>query len=68
MYGQRATFFPRGLAGHLYWWAVAPFHGVVFGSMVRNITRRAVEFDGEGQVTAQADGETSAETPVEIAS
>ncbi|MBP7973123.1 MAG: SDR family oxidoreductase [Candidatus Nanopelagicales bacterium] len=68
VYGQRATFFPRGLAGHLYWWAVAPFHGVVFGSMVRNITRRAVEFDGEGQVTAQADGETSAETPVEIAS
>lgn len=37
----RAVFFPRGLAGHLYWWSVAPFHGVVFGSMVRNIGRAA---------------------------
>jgi hypothetical protein len=40
-YRQRAVFLPRGLAGHLYWWAVAPFHGVVFGGMVRNITRTA---------------------------
>jgi uncharacterized protein YbjT (DUF2867 family) len=38
---QRATFAPRGLAGHLYWWAVAPFHGVVFGGMLRNLTRAA---------------------------
>ena len=40
-YHQRAVFLPRGLVGHLYWWAVAPFHGVVFGGMVRNITRTA---------------------------
>ncbi len=38
---QRALFHPRGLAGHLYWWAVAPFHGVVFGGMARNIARAA---------------------------
>ena len=38
---QRAIFHPRGLAGHVYWWAVAPFHGVVFGGMLRNITRAA---------------------------
>jgi uncharacterized protein YbjT (DUF2867 family) len=38
---QRATFGPRGLLGHLYWWAVAPFHGVVFGGMLRNVTRAA---------------------------
>ncbi len=25
-YEQRAVFLPRGLAGHLYWAAVAPFH------------------------------------------
>ena len=24
-----------------YWWAVAPFHGIVFGSMARNIARAA---------------------------
>ncbi len=40
-YQQRAVFIPRGLAGHLYWWAVAPFHGAVFGGMARNITRTA---------------------------
>jgi uncharacterized protein YbjT (DUF2867 family) len=40
-YGQRAVFIPRGLLGHLYWWSVAPFHGVVFGGMVRNIARTA---------------------------
>ena len=40
-YRQRAVFLPRGLVGHLYWWAVAPFHGLVFGGMVRNITRTA---------------------------
>ena len=40
-YVQRAVFHPRGLVGHLYWWSVAPFHGIVFGSMVRNISRDA---------------------------
>jgi uncharacterized protein YbjT (DUF2867 family) len=38
---QRATFAPHGLAGHLYWWAIAAFHGVVFGGMIRGITRSA---------------------------
>ena len=38
---QRATFAPRGLTGHLYWWAIAVFHGVVFGGMIRGITRAA---------------------------
>jgi uncharacterized protein YbjT (DUF2867 family) len=38
---QRATFAPHGLAGHLYWWAVAAFHGVVFGGMLRGIARAA---------------------------
>ncbi len=38
---QRALFHPRGLAGQLYWWSVAPFHGIVFGGMVKNITRAA---------------------------
>ena len=38
---QKATFHPRGLLGHLYWWSVAPFHGVVFGGMARGIARTA---------------------------
>lgn len=40
-YAQRAVFLPRGLAGHGYWLAVAPFHALVFGGMARNIARRA---------------------------
>lgn len=38
---QRALFHPHGLAGQLYWWAVFPFHGLVFGSMQRNIAKAA---------------------------
>jgi len=44
-YVQRAVFHPRGLLGHAYWWAVAPFHGVVFGGMARNIARAAERLD-----------------------
>ncbi|MGW5228293.1 SDR family oxidoreductase [Nocardia niigatensis] len=40
-YRQRALFEPHGLAGHLYWHAIAPFHSVIFGGMVRNITSAA---------------------------
>ncbi|MGR6321806.1 SDR family oxidoreductase [Micromonospora soli] len=40
-YLQRAVFLPHGLAGHLYWKSVAPFHAVVFGGMARNIARGA---------------------------
>lgn len=38
---QRALFHPRGLLGHLYWWAVWPFHGIVFGGMQRNVAKAA---------------------------
>ena len=40
-YRQRAIFHPRGLAGHAYWKAISPFHDIVFGGMVRNITGTA---------------------------
>jgi hypothetical protein len=40
-YRQRALFHPHGLLGHLYWWSVVPFHGVVFGGMARNIAKAA---------------------------
>jgi uncharacterized protein YbjT (DUF2867 family) len=41
VFRQKAYFHPRGLLGHLYWGAVYPFHGVVFGGMQRNIARAA---------------------------
>jgi hypothetical protein len=44
-YSQRAIFQPRGLAGHAYWRSISPFHGAVFGGMVRNITAAAERAD-----------------------
>ena len=41
MLHQKALFIPHGLPGHLYWWSVWPFHGLVFGSMQRNIAQAA---------------------------
>lgn len=43
---QRAIFSPRGLPGQLYWWAISPFHGIVFGGMQRNIAHAAEEQGG----------------------
>ena len=37
-YRQRAVFFPRGLSGRLYWFAILPFHGVIFAGMANRIT------------------------------
>lgn len=38
---QTAIFDAAGIAGLAYWYAVAPFHGVVFPGMLRGIARRA---------------------------
>lgn len=43
VFRQRALYLPRGLAGMLYWWAVTPFHGIVFGGMQHNIAAAAEE-------------------------
>ena len=36
---QYARFKPRGLCGLLYWYAVLPFHNLVFAGMLRGIAR-----------------------------
>lgn len=38
---QTARFRPRGLLGLLYWYAVLPFHAIVFRGMLDGIRRRA---------------------------
>ena len=38
---QTARFRPRGLGGLAYWYAVLPFHGIVFRGMLRGIRRCA---------------------------
>ncbi|MFP7760013.1 SDR family oxidoreductase [Marisediminicola sp. LYQ85] len=41
-YTQRAVFFPTGLGGRLYWFAILPFHGIIFESMAAKITQKAL--------------------------
>ena len=43
---QTARFRPRGLPGLAYWYALAPFHGVVFSRMLRGIELAARRFAG----------------------
>ena len=38
---QTAWFAPRGLWGRAYWYAMLPFHVVIFGGMARSIARHA---------------------------
>lgn len=38
---QTAIYDPRGTLGLLYWWSVAPLHHLVFGGMLRGISRVA---------------------------
>lgn len=38
---QQALFYPRGLAGHAYWWSVSGFHVFVFKGMIKNIAKKA---------------------------
>jgi uncharacterized protein YbjT (DUF2867 family) len=45
VFHQRALFHPRGIAGHVYWWVIWPFHGIVFGGMQRNIARAAEQLE-----------------------
>jgi uncharacterized protein YbjT (DUF2867 family) len=39
---QRALFFPSGLGGRLYWFAILPFHGVIFAGMASAMAKTAV--------------------------
>lgn len=40
-YLQRAIFFPKGLGGRLYWFAILPLHGIIFSEMTKRITAAA---------------------------
>jgi len=51
---QLALFHPRGLFGLLYWYAVLPFHGVVFHGMMRGIEREALQIAAASEQGAGA--------------
>lgn len=36
---QTATFRPKGILGRIYWYAVVPFHHIVFNGMIKNIVK-----------------------------
>jgi hypothetical protein len=54
---QRALFYPRGLFGLLYWYAVAPLHHFVFRGMLLGIQREALKIaagpEGASEVEAR---------------
>lgn len=53
-YRQRAVFFPKGLSGRLYWWAIFPFHGIIFSGMANRITAEA---EAEAAAPGRGQGE-----------
>jgi uncharacterized protein YbjT (DUF2867 family) len=48
IYRQRAVYFPKGLGGRLYWFAILPFHGAIFSGMANRITATAERAEREG--------------------
>lgn len=44
-YHQQAIYLPRGAAGHVYWWLMAPFHALIFPIMARNIASAAHDLE-----------------------
>ena len=56
---QTATFDPIGRAGRLYWYALRPVHGWMFGGMLRRIGQLAVR-EGARQRALIASAQNSA--------
>jgi hypothetical protein len=44
---QTAFFAPKGLSGLAYWYLLYPFHGLIFGGMIRRLAARAMEASSE---------------------
>ncbi|MCB2209206.1 MAG: SDR family oxidoreductase [Bacteroidetes bacterium] len=36
---QTATFRPKGLSGRIYWYAVYPFHGIIFNGLINKLAK-----------------------------
>ena len=54
---QTAVFDPLGLKGLLYWYALLPFHHLVFSGMLQGIARAATRTRGpQGTQSIQGDG------------
>jgi uncharacterized NAD(P)/FAD-binding protein YdhS len=42
---QTAFFAPKGLFGWLYWYALYPFHGLIFSQLIDQIVERAAALE-----------------------
>ena len=51
---QTAFFAPRGLGGWLYWYALYPFHRVIFSGLIDQIAQRAMAQTVEAPVSNAA--------------
>ena len=61
---QIATFDPRGVSGRVYWYAVYPFHALVFDGLLRELARRAALAEADADTARPAsDRELSAIKP-----
>jgi uncharacterized protein YbjT (DUF2867 family) len=50
---QRALFAPKGLLGRCYWWAMLPFHALIFSAMVQRLAREAEILTSSGARTTR---------------
>jgi hypothetical protein len=52
---QTAYLAPKGVPGLAYWYGLYPFHGAIFGNMIRAIAERAEDraWQGLSPVTAE---------------
>lgn len=44
---QSAYFYPRGVLGRIYWYALVPMHYVVFNNMIKSILKKAKELESK---------------------
>jgi hypothetical protein len=51
---QVARFVPKGLVGAVYWYAISPFHALVFGGMLRGIAHASRERSRQSRSTQES--------------
>ena len=50
---QTAFFAPKGLLGLVYWYALYPIHGMIFGGMIQKLAKRAKDIATESHIDEQ---------------
>ena len=51
---QRAIFHPKGVVGRAYWYALVPFHALIFKQLCRRLADAAAQVEHEGARPAEA--------------